>query len=215
MGGVRTYIGWAAPALLALAGCGDAVVCGAAECADVCARQAVPAPAAEAPAAAAPTPAPAAGGSMTPFEQELVGPLLDALRAGVVPLGDEGLGVCQGTGKDCARFLGRSPGELPKGEYSLQARLAVPDIGPKGTWTVSLRTACTTTGSDGEAREGKPYERSFDVIHAGPDRGYTLAPLYKISSPGAHGAQQCTYTLTAPHPDGDKVYEGSWSVPAE
>lgn len=213
MGGKGTYIGWAALAALGLAGCAEPATCGPAECADVCAQAAAaPEP------VAAPTPAPEAPAlpaGLTAFEQELVGPLLEELRAGVRPRGDEGLGVCRGTSKDCAAFLGRSPGELPAGEYSLQARLTVPDIGPKGTWQVALRTACTTTGSDGEAREGKPYERTFDVIHAGPDRGYTLAPLYKITSPGAHGAQSCTYTLTAPHPDGDQVYEGSWSVPAE
>jgi hypothetical protein len=152
---------------------------------------------------------------MTAFEKQLVGPLMDDLRAGVRPFDEQGIGICKGAGKECGTYLGTDVGELPAGEYSLQARLKVPDIGEKGTWTVKLLTQCETVSDDGSVREGTPYERSYDVIYAGADKGYTLAPLYKITSPAGSKAKRCTYTITAPHPDGDKVYDGSWSVPAE
>jgi len=211
MGGWTTYSSGAVLAL-GLAACGgEAPECGAAECADICAQ--ADAPAAE--PAKAKSPEPKAEPAMTAFESKLIGPLMADVQAGVRPFSDDGIGLCKGATKECGAFLGRDAGELKPGEYSVQARLRVPNVGPKGTWTVRFQTQCETTASDGTVRPGKPYERTFDVIYAGEDRGYTLAPLYKVTSPGDYGAASCTWSLTAPHPDGDKIYEGSWSVPAK
>ena len=207
-------------AVVALAACGGgSAECGAAECADICAK-AAPAPAPE-PARGKGNKAKGkkkgggGGAGLSPFEDGLIGPLIADVRAGVRPFDDKGIGICQGTSRDCSSFLGATPGELATGEYSIQARLRVPDVGEKGTWKVRFETHCTTIRStpNGENRSEKDYDREYDVVYAGPDKGYTLAPLRKITSPGKYGREECTFTITAPHPDGDKVYEGGWQVP--
>jgi len=196
---------------LALGACGGQTECGAAECADVCARQAAPEPAAE----PAPEPEPEPEAALSPFEDSLIGPLVDDVRAGVRPFDDEGIGICKGTTRNCGTYLGTDVGELPPGEYSVHAHLRVPNVGEKGTWKVRFETHCTTIRqtNGGERRSDRDYDKEYDVVYAGEDNGYTLAPLTRIRSPGTNGRVECTYTITAPHPDGDKVYEGSWEVP--
>lgn len=199
--------------ILAMFGCGGAPAeCGAAECADVCATTAHEGE----PAAGV---APKAGGgalTLTAFEQSLLQPKLDDLRKGVRPRGDQGIGICKGQTKDCTEFIGTSAEELPAGEYMLHADLDVPDIGEKGTWKVRLDLDCTTTKTtaNGSNSSNSTQQREYDVVHTGADRGYHLAPLWKIESPNKYGASDCKYKITAPHADGDKVYEGSWKVPA-
>lgn len=195
--------------LLVLVACGgDPIPPTAESCAAICEAAGTPAPA-PAPKAEAPKPAPAAGGDLTAFEKQHVGPLLDDLRAGVRPLDDKGVGLCKG--KDsCDTYLGLEAKDLPKGDYILQAILAVPKSGED--WSVELKTDCVTTKGDSEST--KSNSKSYDVKYGGPD-GYKLVPLRRISSPGKYGDQACTWTLTAPHPDGDKVIEGSWSIPGE
>jgi hypothetical protein len=204
----------AALVAMALISCGGGSgECGAAECADVCAR---------APEAAAPSPtaAPKAAEpdqvALSDFENQLFGPLLDDVRKGVRPLNEKGLGICVGQSKDCTEFVGASPGELPAGSYSIQAHLAVPRTGEKGTWKVRFETKCETIrqGPNGETRTPSDYAKEYDVVYAGEDRPYSLAPLRRIESPNKTGRQECTYTLTAPQPGGDKVYTGAWAVPA-
>lgn len=188
-------------------GCGGAPgECGPTECADVCATAGAPAPAAK------------AGGApltLTAFEQSLVNPKLEDLRQGVRPRGEKGIGLCKGLDKACPDFLGTSADVLPDGEYMLRAELDVPDIGEKGTWKVALDVDCSVTKAtaNGSNTSNSTNHRDYDVIYTGAERGYTLAPLWKIESPNKYGAQDCKYKITAPHPDGDKVYTGSWKVP--
>jgi hypothetical protein len=69
------------------------------------------------------------------------------------------------------------------------------------------------TTASGETKSSSSNTRSYPVAYAGEDRGYRLLPLRSITSPSEGGAKSCVYTIKAPHPDGDKVYTGSWSTP--
>jgi hypothetical protein len=184
----------------------------------------VPAPAIAAPAPAVPDAAPAPAASpaaagdalrVTPFERSLLDPLLDDLRQGVRPLDAQAFGLCSTTGKECTDFLGAAPGELAAGKYLVKAELAVPRLGDKGTWTVAFEVKCTTTSTSGSSTttSTNAYNHTYEVSHSDKERGYRLMPLYAIESPSRNGSRRCAYTLTAPHPDGAKVYSGSWSVP--
>lgn len=156
---------------------------------------------------------------LTAFEQQILASSVEDIRQGVRPFDDNSLGICpKGENvRRCDEMLGKSPGELPEGEYILYGSFRVPNVGERGTWKVNLKVACevTRTLPDGTVKtiERDPYERPYEVVYAGTERGYTLSPLRRITSPGRNGAESCTWTLTAPHPDGDKVYEGAWSVP--
>ena len=169
-----------------LTGCltGGAPVCGPEECADLCAAD---------------------GGPATAFEESLIDPLLAEIRAGVTPHGDQGLGICRGD-RTCDAFLGLDPGELPAGQYRLQAELDVPRAGERGTWTVRFDLTC-------EGAKPRTYNRTYEVIAPGGDRPYRIPALQRITSPHPDGPSTCSWTLTGPHPDGDKVYQGSWSTP--
>lgn len=190
---------------LVACGGGQAIPPTAESCAAICAADAKTEPA----PAPAPDPAPSAGGSeMSDYEMKLLGPVLEDIRGGVRPYDDQGIGICKGKDK-CDKFIGTDVGELAKGDYILQAVLAVPKQGEG--WKMTLATECTTT--KGDSTTNKSNTKDYDVKYAGEGRGYNLVPLRRIESPGKYGAQECTYTITAPHPDGDKVYEGKWSVP--
>lgn len=149
---------------------------------------------------------------LTAFERQLVDPVLEDIRAGVRPFGADSIGVCEGE-TECERFVGESPGELAPGHYLVQAQLHVPAL---GTWKVEFATDCTTTTKTdtGETTSQRTSSRTYDVVHVGTERAYRLSPLRKLTSPMKGGTQTCEYTLTAPHPDGDKVYKGSWTLPA-
>jgi hypothetical protein len=181
-------------------------------CASFCPDAATEAPA-EAGEAAAPS---AEGGTMTDFERDLLSPLLTDVREGVRPFHDEGIGLCQGKDK-CDSYIGMSGGELAPGDYILQAELRVPRTGDKGTWKVRVDYDCdyVRTTDNGEDTSSKTSSREYDVVYAGDTRGYRLVPLRKITSPHERSSETCKWTITAPHPDGDKVYEGSWTAPAD
>ncbi|MEN0060980.1 MAG: hypothetical protein AAGA48_02460 [Myxococcota bacterium] len=145
----------------------------------------------------------------TNFEAQLVGPLLDEIRAGVRPFDEQGLGLCRGA-QTCETFLGQSVEEpLAPGEYGLYAALRVPPVGAPGTWKVKVTTACT-----GEGAEATPYTREHEVT---APRGKNARPfrvlLQRVTSPHPDGPRACTWTLEAPHPDRTITYEGSWSTP--
>ncbi|MCB9673685.1 MAG: hypothetical protein H6737_01135 [Alphaproteobacteria bacterium] len=201
-----------------IVGCGGGPAeCGPSECADICAKSEAPAPTPM--PAATPSPAPSGGlGSLTSYEGQLLGPLLEDVRAGVRPWGPEGIGICKAQGRECAEYLGTSASSpLGEGEYMLRAELAVPKTGEKGTWKVKFDLDCTLKKKtdNGESTTTSTQSKEYDVIYAGEDRGYRLQPLWTIKSPNKYGEQDCKYKITGPHPDGDKVYEGSWLVPAE
>jgi len=163
---------------------------------------------------AAPDAAPAAPRSeLSDYEQSVVGPVLEDIRAGVRPFNDASVGICKGQGLECEHFLGTDVGELRPGEFMVRAELQVPAVGED--WSVNFATDCETTKVSGDSttKTNSARDKDHSVSHRGAERGYRLSPLHKITSPGKYGAQKCTWTLTAPHPDGDKVYSGSWSVP--
>ncbi|MET0403976.1 MAG: hypothetical protein ABW123_16310 [Cystobacter sp.] len=159
--------------------------------------------------------APASGSGLTAFEESLVGPLLTEVRAGVQPWGEQGIGICQGQGRDCPEFLGTNVGELPPGQYMVRAELKVPQVGSKGTWRVRMETQCTTTRKTerGSSVTTNSSSKEYDVQYAGSDHGSRLSPLLTIRSPDANGAKDCTYTLTSLNPDAPMEWKGSWSVP--
>jgi hypothetical protein len=179
---------------------------------------AAPAQATAAPPPAAPAPAAAPAGDalrVTPFERSLLDPLLEDLRQGVRPLDGQAFGLCTTSGKDCIEFLGATPDELPPGKYLVKAELAVPRLGDRGTWKATFAVSCVTTATSGSSTttSTSTHSHTYEVEHSSKERGYRLMPLYTVESPAKGGARRCTYTLTAPHPDGAKVYSGSWSVP--
>ncbi len=208
------------PLVLVLAACPAPTVDEAA-CAEICAQaggeggQATPQA-----RGAAPTPAAAETRALTlsTYEAELLGDMVQDVRAGVRPFDDQSIGICPKPDKSrgCDEMLGMNPGELPEGEYVLHSSFKVPQAGERGTWTVKVDVDCevTQTGDDGStSTKTSTWSKEFDVVYAGVERGYTLSPLRRITSPHPLGPQACTFTITAPHPDGDKVYEGAWSLP--
>lgn len=204
------------PLLLGLAACGQAPAkCDEAACKSICAKSAS---AAKAPAAATKSaaPKPAAASGLTAFEQKLVDPILEDVRAGIRPFADEAVGICKGDGKACDEYLGLEATDLPEGEYMLRAELRVPKSGEPGTWTVRLETECETVteSKSGESKSSRSSSKEYDVRYVGEDHGYRLSPLYKITSPNKGGARTCAWKLVMMHPDGDKTIEGKWSVPA-
>lgn len=190
--------------LLAMAGgcSGGEKECGPAECAGVCA--------AEAPAEVAAAPA------LTAFEHQLLDPALEDVRGGVRPFAEGVVGICKGQGKECEEFLGLTPGELPPGKYMLRGEYRVPRVGAAGTWKLRLERECTITRTteDGTVTTNRSGSgKDYDMIYTGEDRGYRLSPMVVIDSPSPVGAQSCTFSLIAVHPDGNSRIEGSWSVP--
>jgi hypothetical protein len=163
----------------------------------------------------------ASSAALTPFEQEVMKDLIASVKAGVRPVSENGLGICPKHSdpkkkRECETMLGNNPGELAEGEYILYSEWAVPDVGAKGTWKIKFETECTTTrvGSDGsESTSNRSSSKEYDVVYAGKDRGYRIAPLRRITSPSPGGKVSCTYKLTAPHGDGDRLYEGGWTLP--
>ncbi len=199
------------------AGCGGGTAeCGPAECADVCAHEAATPEAAPAPAPET-SPKEQGLGELSPFEKGLLTSYVEDVKAGVRPYDEQGFGICKGKGRECPEFLGAKVGDLPEGEYMIQARLKVPQLGDKETWKVVFATSCETikVGADGqETRKKNDHSKEYATVYPGPDHPYRLAPLHVIKSPAKGGRQECTYTLTAKRPDGDKVFEGSYAVPA-
>jgi hypothetical protein len=186
-----------------LVSCGGTTTCGPVECASVC-------------EAAAPDVAP--GLVLSDFEKSLLEPLLAETRLGVRPFSEASVGICKGSTRECTEYVGTDVGELPEGEYSVHAHLAVPDVGPKGTWKISFESSCDTIRLKDDGTEvrttqkGKP--REYDAIHSGEGRPFSLAPLRRIESPAKNGRQECTYVLRTLHPDNPQEFKGSWSVPA-
>ena len=190
--------------VLLMACAGGPPECGPAECEPVCAAVAK-----GPPAPGAPVPVP----ELTPFEHELLDPVLADIRAGVRPWDEKSVGICSGK-KDCDEFLGPSPGELPPGNYIVKAELMVPAAGPKGTWKARFETECVTEKAGGEPVKST-YDRTYEVQYVGPERGSRLSPLRQIASPSEDGPQSCTWKLTAPHADQVNTFEGSWSTPGK
>ena len=202
-------------ASLGLIGCGSGPKeCGEAECKAVC------------DAGAAQTAPVEEKAAVSDFEDSLVGPILNDIREGVRPFNENGIGICKmpapvekGAPKpkeQCVEFLGSNAGELGEGRYMVRAELMVPNVGDPGIWKIKFDLECNTTRetANGEQTSTSNYSREYDVRYAGKDRGYRLQPLRTIESPSKGGKRECKYTITAPHPDGDKVYEGGWITPA-
>ena len=193
---------WGAVALMA---CGAAEApCGDADCAAVCDARPAPEP-------------PPGQLQLTPFEMGLVQPVLASVREGVKPVDDRSIGVCQGATRSCDSFVGLDAGELPEGEYSIQAHVSVPDVGPQGTWKVTFVSSCDTIRVKDDGTEirttSQGKERSFDVVYRGENVPYPLAPLRRIESPAKQGRQECTFVIRFLHPDNPAEYKGSWVVP--
>lgn len=189
-----------------LAGCGaPPVQCGVDECAEVCAATA-PRPTAPVTPDLPPA-APTAGAR----EESLIAGARADVRAGVRPWDDQSIGVCLGK-RECKAFVGADAGELPPGDHLLKAELRVPTVGEKGTWKVRLDTECRVERAGAEPTVST-FARDYDVWFVGPDKAFRLLPLRAIESPSKEGRQTCTFTLTAPHPDGDRTWTGSWAVP--
>jgi hypothetical protein len=156
------------------------------------------------------------GTLITGLEEELLTPVVADIREGVRPWAENSIGICKGRRTcDEGGFLGTEVGVLPEGEYLIMAEFRVPNAGPPGTWKIRFDTECTTTRTtpSGPTESTSNSSREYDVRYAGDERGYKLMPLRTIESPSVGGARNCNYTITAPHPSGDKVFRGSWAVP--
>jgi len=174
-----------------------------------------------APADPAPTPAPAveakSDGQLTEFEETIVGPILEEVRTGVTAFGENSVGICQGSGRDCEQFMGLDAGELPPGKYMLRGEFLVPRYGEQGTWKVNVKWNCkiTNVSAQGKVTENEiGNEREHKLVYAGKRNGYRLSPLLTIQSPD-RAKRDCTWEMTFLHPDSPKTLTGSWSIPAE
>ena len=159
--------------------------------------------------------------SLTVYEAEVLKDLIADVRAGVRPYNDTGLGICPkhsdpAKKRECEETPVRSPGELGPGEYILYSEWAVPDVGGKGKFQLNAVIECVTThtGKDGSTQTStRNYQKEAEPVYAGRERGWRFSPLYQITSPNPSGPMECTYNITSPHGNGDKVYDGSWTVP--
>jgi len=107
--------------------------------------------------------------------------------------------------KNCIDYLERDVSDLPEGSYVLHARLGVPSDGE--AWPVSLTTHCRKNGSDGARKE---RGSTTNVSAGSKEDGYRLWGL-TVDVPGDQAwASDCTWELSAPHPQGDNVFVGSW-----
>lgn len=191
-------------ATLALVGCGDNAPT-AESCGAICDAAVKAALEAQAPK----------GVALTTFEASILSSALEQVRLGVQPWDEHGIGICKGQGKDCEEWIGTDAGVLPAGEYMLRADLRVPNVGPRGTWKINVSTTCKTTLVKGGQSRSSDNNRNidYDVAYAGDTRGYRLSPLIKLTSPSDRGTEECQWTITAPHGDGNKVWSGSWTLP--
>lgn len=198
----------------ALAACGSTAECGPAECGAYCASLGSAEAAVEASPEEVAVEPPAVPAALSGFEGDLLAPLVQDIRGGVRPFDPQGIGICRGQ-KDCDEFLGTDVGELPEGHYMVKAELRVPNTGAAHTWSIDFATECETTKvtASGSSSTSSNNSRTYEVRYAGEQRGYRLLPLRSIDSPSVGGSMKCSYTITARHPDGDKVYTGSWSTP--
>lgn len=156
-------------------------------------------------------PSPCASLGLDEWEIETVRPTAESLRAGVVPLGADGFGVCRGRTR-CEEFLGASPGELPEGDYVIRAVLDVPPLGTG--WKARFETACETVSAAGRTRD-RSHERTYELRATGP-RGHQIEPLWRIRSPLPEGARECAFRLVPIRPDGKEgtAMEGAYRTPA-
>lgn len=201
---------WFGLMLLTMTACGSAPPT-AESCASICAGARTQAPAEETDKSEEPN----RTSAMSDFEAGLLNPILEDIRAGVRPFHDEGIGLCKGK-ESCDGYLGMTADLAEPGDYILQAELRVPRTGERGTWKVRVDFECTyvRTTEAGENSSTQNSTREYEVAYAGEKRGYRLVPLRKIKSPHDRSSESCSWKIIAPHPDGDKVYEGSWTAPA-
>ncbi|MCP4808345.1 MAG: hypothetical protein GY884_23635 [Proteobacteria bacterium] len=151
------------------------------------------------PEVACPECVPPPANALEDWEAALLSEPLDDLRAGVRPYGEDSVGICQGDDKDCPDFIGLDAGTLAEGDHILMAELAVPAVGEG--WQVRFEVACDVTLLNGKVSD-VDHEKTYDVIHTGPNRGYRLSPLWRIQSPHPQGERRCTWALTPVRPDG-------------
>jgi hypothetical protein len=133
---------------------------------------------------------------------------------GIRPISPDALGLCRlespdASKKDCSDFVGRDVDDLPPGDYVLLARLDVPRDSKK--WPVRFTTWCTRIGSEKERKE----RTSEGTVSAGSkELGYRFWALSFNVPETAGWASDCTWKLSAPHPEGDNEFVGSWSFTA-
>lgn len=157
---------------------------------------------------------------LTAYEAEVLGALLDDVKKGVRPYGENSIGLCLKSADpdkshECGAPPVQNPGELAPGEYFLFGEWSVPDVGPRGTWTLKLETECITkrlNEAGEETSSRRTTNKEFQPVYTGPKRGYPTR-MRRVTSPSSHGRVECTYKITNAHGDGDKVYEGAWIVP--
>lgn len=151
-------------------------------------------------------------------EITLLQPFLDDIREGIRPFDEKGIGICKGLDRECEEFLGTSVGDLPPGDYQLRADLVAPKLSPEEKWEMQVDIKCQVTRKlkNGDSKTDQDWSKTYKISHTNnKEHGYRLSPLRKITSPSKYGRQDCTYVMTAKNANGDKTYEGSWSVPAE
>lgn len=168
---------------------------------------------AEEPCAECPEAEAAGSDGLSEFEERVIGPVLQDLRDGVRPFGDGTLGVCVSSdGKNCE---GEVTGEeLPPGDYLFFAELRVPKNAPEDGWKVNFATECNNSRvtDNSESTSSHASNKDYAVSYTGEERGYRLR-LRTLKSPREGGKQECTWKLSSPHPDGEKVFEGKWIIP--
>ena len=153
--------------------------------------------------------------ALTATEMDLISASLEDIRAGIRGFDDQSIGICKGSGKNCEQFLGQDAADLPEGNYVLYAKLLAPKIKKGKGWQVDYSKECKTIkkNKNGESVTNNTYSKEY---HIGSNpKGWRLAPLATIKSPGKYGRQECSWKLTFHNVNGTEEITGSWSVPEQ
>ena len=151
--------------------------------------------------------------TLTDSEMDLLSDSLTDIRAGIRGFDDKSIGVCRGSGKNCEEFLGREASDLPEGNYVLYAKLLAPKIKKGKGWKVDYSKECKIIkkNKNGESVTKNTYSKEY---HIGSNpKGWRLAPLATIKSPGKYGRQECSWKLVLHNVNGTEEITGSWSIP--
>jgi hypothetical protein len=151
---------------------------------------------------------PTSSSSLSANEEELLSDSLSELRKGIHAFDEESVGVCKGSGKNCEKFLGTTANDLPEGEYMLHARLLAPKIKPVNGWKVEFHRDCKTTKTtkNGESVTNNTYSKEYKISRS--SKGYHLAPLATITSPGKYGKKECDWRLVFHNVNGTEEVKG-------
>jgi hypothetical protein len=156
--------------------------------------------------------------SVSQAELALLEPFLLDLRKGIREFSPNSIGLCKGQGKECSEFIGLDGGTLDEGKYMIRGDFQAPKLSPEEGWKVAFVVDCEIAKVTGDSTSttSKSYSKEYKVTHVNrTEYGYRLSPLYTITSPSSRGTESCVWSITAKNLDAEKVWKGSYTIPAK